>query len=298
MVRRSMSETLPVKRSSPSSEESTASTGSSCRSRARRSAAPIRRARLTEPSTAKSLISRPVRGRLHSGGDGADFGHRHPAEPFLPLPARRPLHDHDVVPDIREAEREVPQVRDGEGGHLRLGKGAAHAIGVQHRQPGARPPPGSSGARSTPPISSDITAANGRPSRSASTRTGRAAISGSGSRSSTDQRRAHRGDHRHQIVVGERLRRQQPRAKPPLRLGAQVQQRVVRIATAPRPEDPGAGGEVLELGRPQFPPALDHPGGDAKRCGRPPEPGEGSREGPGGRVASYCPFIRPLEGMT
>ena len=62
VVRRSMSETLPVKSSRPSSEARTASTGSPPRSRARRTAAPIRVARVTDPRIAWSLISRPVRG--------------------------------------------------------------------------------------------------------------------------------------------------------------------------------------------------------------------------------------------
>ena len=195
--------------------------------------------------------------RLRGGGDGSDFGYGHPAEALLPLPARRPLHHHDVVPHIGQAERIVPQTRHREGRHLRLGEGAAHAVGVHHRETGPR--------RRQKALqgvgASDLERHHGRegpphPLREHPDRTrGEVRIR---KPFLADQRSAHGGNHRHQVVVRQRFRGDQAGAESARGLGAQVQERVVGIPAAPRSENPGAGGEILHLKRPEAPFAGEH----------------------------------------
>ena len=119
-----------------------------------------------------------------------------------------------------------------------------------------------------PPISSDMTAANGPAEtlREHLDRTG--GDIGVGEPLLTDQRRPHGRDHRDQVVVGEGFGGNDHWPEPARGLRPQVQERVVGVPSAPRPEDPGAGGEVLDLGGREFAGARGHAAGKASGSGR------------------------------
>ena len=79
------------------------------------------------------LTSAPLRG-LAGGGGGTHLDH-HLAAQALDPGGRRGARDDDlVVADVGHGQRIHGQAAHGEAGHLGLGIGAAHAVGVHHRQ--------------------------------------------------------------------------------------------------------------------------------------------------------------------
>ena len=183
VVRRSMSLTFPVKRRRPSSDASTAATGSAFRSRAERAAAPMRRARVIEPRTAHRRTSPPVRGALQVAA----------MEPTS-VTAARPSRSCHFQLAARSTTTMLSRMSARQNGKLRS---PAMAKVVIWASGNARPMQSASSTGSpvraatrkpwsefAPPISSGMTARNFRPRRSSMKRTGRAATSGSGRRSS------------------------------------------------------------------------------------------------------------------
>ena len=268
VVRRSMSDTFPAKSRRPPSE---------VRIGVHRIAAPFPGAahRGPDPEGAgdraqdRMVLDLPAGPRrLRGGGDRADLGNRDAAKPLLPLPTRRALDDHHVVANVGKAEGIVAEVRDRESGHLSFGERAAHAVGVQDGEAGAgrdqetlervgtadfEGHDGSEGF--SEPLGEHLDRAGGH------VRVGQPLL--------PDQGRSHRRNDRHQIIILERFGGDDDRPEPARGLRPQVQERVVGVPTAPCPEDPGPGGEVLDLGGSEFAGARGHAAGDASGSGSP-----------------------------
>src|SRR5437660_686757 len=186
-------------------------------------------------------------GRLARAGDGADGDARRAGQPLHPRPRLRARDDDGVVAHVGERERVHRQVVDREGGHLRLGEGAAHAVAVHHGQAEH----GRGHERLDRVAAADLERHHGgeapvqvllhHPHR---------ALDGAriGEPLLADQRRTHVGDDGHEVVVGEVHRIHQPHDHALAVEPAPVQQREVRAAAAAGAQDPGADRERLDLG--------------------------------------------------
>src|SRR6266404_1222401 len=186
-------------------------------------------------------------GRLARAGDGADGDARRAGQPLHPRPRLRARDDDGVVAHVGERERVHRQVVDREGGHLRLGEGAAHAVAVHHGQAEH----GRGHERLDRVAAADLERHHGgeapvqvllhHPHR---------ALDGAriGEPLLADQRRTHVGDDGHEVVVGEVHRIHQPHDHAVAVEPAHVQQREVGAAAAAGAQDPGADRERLDLG--------------------------------------------------
>src|SRR6266403_654334 len=186
-------------------------------------------------------------GRLARAGDGADGDARRAGQPLHPRPRLRARDDDGVVAHVGERERVHRQVVDREGGHLRLGEGAAHAVAVHHGQSEH----GRGHERLDRVAAADLERHHGgeapvqvllhHPHR---------ALDGAriGEPLLADQRRTHVGDDGHEVVVGEVQRIHQTHDHAVAVEPAHVQQREVGAAAAAGAQDPGADRERLDLG--------------------------------------------------
>jgi hypothetical protein len=206
----------------------------------------MRIARLTVPRTAPSLTSLPVRGALQ-------VNEREPRVTEMARLMRstqKPVgglgDDHRVGADIGERERIGAVAHDRERGVEDRREGSAHTVGVDHGtvQHGGRE------ERLHAVAAADLDRHDGIETP-AQIRLHRQHRPGDhawvGEPLLADQWRAHLRDHRDQIVVGELQRVDQ---RDPAALTAElldVEQAVIGIAAAAGAEDPGAGGEVLQL---------------------------------------------------
>src|SRR5262245_12142912 len=186
--------------------------------------------------------------RLAGGRDRADLDAGLAREALHPLPRRGAGDDDRVVANVRQRQGIHREVVNREAGHLRLGEGAAHAIGVDDGQAQHR----GSHERLQRVAAADLE------------RHDRVEVAAAvllhhphGARDRlrigepllADQRRAHVRDDRHPCIVGQSHWVEQ-RAHDALAIElAHVQERQVGAASAAGAEDPGTDRQGLDLGR-------------------------------------------------
>ena len=186
------------------------------------------------------------RAGLAGGGGGTHLDH-HLAAQALDPGGRRGARDDDlVVADVGHGQRIHGQAAHGEAGHLGLGIGAAHAVGVHHRQAHQRGH--HEGLQAV--AAADFQRHDGAEALAAvflhhahrldrEMRIGQPFLA--------DQRRAHARDHRHAVVLVQVHGVQQRGAIALLVKLAHVEQFLVRITAAAGAQYPGAHGQGFHL---------------------------------------------------
>ncbi len=192
------------------------------------------------------FTSAPVRGAFAGGGDGAEFDAHLARQPLHPLPGWHARHDALDAARIHHGKRPGPQVAHREGRHLRFRIGAAHAVGVHHRQAKM----GGSHQRLDGIVAADLQAhhrAEAAADELLHQRHRPRDVGGIRQAFLPHKRRAHVGDHRHHVIIGQILGRHQPYARAFGIQPAHIQQAKIGRTTAARAEDPGADRQRLDV---------------------------------------------------
>ena len=189
--------------------------------------------------------------RLAGRGDRAHFDADLAADPLHPSPARHLGYDRLDAARVIEHARIRAQIADCHTRHLRFGVGAAHCVGVDHRQ-------AEMGGRHQG-LDAVAAADFERHDRAEFLAEqilldldGAGDVMAVGEALLADQRRPHIRDHRHPILVGEVKGRHQHNTMPLGIEPAHVEEPEIGTPAAAGAEDPGADRQGLDVIERQF----------------------------------------------